>query len=234
MARPSLKTASESYPRSGNRELLLTLDFTNVGTILDDLFPEMSGSQIETIQSVYIDNSQNPSTLTFQFNQGQTLVAQPYTQGIYPVIAAGNLRYTATTTPGLKIPIIFSNVAKPYQVWGPVPGANIIPALTYAPLQFSPLDDAGDNVIVAGVALQTVKVYRLLLSFGAAANIQFFNGPSANADDLTGFQYMFAGGFFNPDPSGIPLFKPTTAGNGLIMTSSAASVCGGMVGYVQS
>lgn len=233
MARPAWRTSQESFPRVGNRELAITIDFTASGTVFDDLTPEMQASQLENIQTIYIDNSQNSASFMITFSpSGQLIVAQPFTQGLYPVINWGTLSYKAVTSQGIKIPVIFSNTAKPYFVWGPIPGVTVVPPLTNAPLSFQPLV-VGDNTLVAGAALTTIKTYRMLLAFGGSATVQFFDGPSANNHPLSGPIAMFAGGSIFLPPTGIPWFT-TSTGNSLVLKSDTASNAGGMIGYVQS
>jgi len=227
--RVAFKTASESFPKQGNRELPVLLDFTNTGVINDSLFSEMQG-QIETIQCVYIDNSANFSTLSLKFRKTQQVIlAQPLTQGIYPVIEPGAIEYQATTSQGQTVPIIFSNTAKDFNVWGPVPGANIVPALANAPLNFAPLG-IGDNVIVAGVANQTVKVYRLFYTLGAGSTLSL---QDTAGNRWTGDMNTFAGGGAAFQASGVPWFVGAL-GAGIKMVSSAGVNMGGQIGYVQS
>jgi hypothetical protein len=115
----ALKTAAGSYPSQGNRELYVNLNFTNVASITSDLFQEMEKGKIESIQSVFVDNSTNPNPLTIVFNQLYTLVVQPFKQGIFPVIAQGKVAYVATTPAGVQIPVFFSNTDKTFAQWGP-------------------------------------------------------------------------------------------------------------------
>jgi hypothetical protein len=232
--RVAFRTAQESFPRGGNKELPVNWTFTNAtGTnIADDLSPEMMASQIESIQSVYIDNSLNSGAVNLTLNGGQVITAQPYTQGIYPVIAAGRISYNLNAAVGSIVGLIFSNTAKPYVVWGPTPGVTVTPPLANLAESFQPLA-VGDNVLVAASGIKTVKLYRGLLVFGGGATVQFFDGPSAGALPLTGPMAMFAGGSMTFQPSGIPWIV-TSAGNGLILKSDTASNMGGQIGYVQS
>lgn len=234
MARPAYKTASESFPKSGNRELPIRLDFTLTGTIFDDLTPEMQASQIETIQSVYIDNSANTATLTLTILGPipQVIQAQPFTQGYYPVISSGTLRYRAVANAGQTINIIFSNTEKKYTVWGPVPGILVVPALTPAVIELAPAA-IGDNIVIAGVPLQTIKVYRVLIEAGAGTNVKFWSGAAALVHPLTGTFVLFAGGSITMQPSGSP-WLTTLPGEGLNIASSAGVNIGGIISYVQS
>jgi hypothetical protein len=117
MSRVSFKTAFGSFPSQGNRALPVTLDFTNSANWNDDLSPEMQQSQIESIQAIYVDNSQNANPLTLVFAGYQTLFVKPGKQGIYPIIAQGSLQYTATTTVGVKVPVIFLNNTPNFAEW---------------------------------------------------------------------------------------------------------------------
>lgn len=116
--RGSIKTPVQSFPKQGNRELPWIYDFTATASINDDLGPEMQTGQIDEIQSIYIDNSANLSPVTFIFNGIYNVTAKPGTQGIYPVIAAGLVKILAQSAGAVKVPVIFSNTAKPFFVWG--------------------------------------------------------------------------------------------------------------------
>lgn len=118
MARASIKTAQDSFPKQGNRELPVTYDFTAVASINDDLTPEQMASQIESVQSIYIDNSANGSPFQITFNGIYMIQVLPGRQGIYPVIAAGGMKLVAASAGGVKVPVIFSNTAKNYYEWG--------------------------------------------------------------------------------------------------------------------
>lgn len=229
--RPAFKTASESFPKSGNRELPVILNFTAVSVINDDLSPEMRQSQIETIQSIYIDNSLNSGTFTIQFFPSQQIISvQPFTQGVYPVICWGAISYTAQTNGGVKVPVIFSNTARNWQTWGPTPGITVVPPLTNIALDLEPTLN-GDNVLVVAVANQSVKLYRGIFNVGAASVLKFYDGPSAG-NKLLFAATLFAGGSLTFEPSGIP-WMTTSVGNALILNMSNVNIYGGY-GYVQS
>lgn len=231
--RASFKTPVDSFPKQGDRELPVTLDFTNAGTIRDSLATEQQSGQIDMVQSVYIDNQDNaaPLILTFQ-DTFQRVVAQPYTQGIYPVISQGQINFTAQTAQGQRINVIFSNIQKRYTVWGAVPGVLIVPPLTNPAINLAP-SAAADNVLVAAVPNTTIKVYRVMLAFGAAASVAFYSNPSAGANRLSGDFPMFAGGSITMQPTGIP-WMTTLNGQSLVLLSSAAVNIGGILGYIQS
>jgi len=232
MARVAWKTASESWPKMGNRELVLTLDFTNAGIINDDLSPEMQLSEIESIQSIFIDNSLNTANLSITFYpSGQSIQAQAFSQGVYPVICWGRISYQATTTQGVRVPIILSNVPKPYFAWGPAPGITVTPAIVNKAIDLQPAA-LGDNTLIAGIAGQQIRVYRMILSFAGNCTIAFYSGTSAGTL-LFGHAVMFAGGSITMEPSGAP-WLVCAVGQGLDLNLSAATNVGGMVSYVQS
>lgn len=216
----------------GNRELPVLLNFTATGVITDDLSPEMQSSAIETIQNVYIDNSLNPSALSLTFQpSGQTIQAQPFSQGCYPVICWGRISYKAITAQGIQVLVIFSNVPKPFFAWGPTPGITVTPALINLPVQLAPAN-AGDNLLVPSVAGAQVRVYRLLLSFSGNTTIAFYSGSSAGRL-LFGSAVMFAGGSITMEPSGVP-WLVTDPGQGLDLNLTLGTNVGGMISYVQA
>jgi hypothetical protein len=222
--RVAYKTASESFPKSGNRELPIVISFANGNTVIDDLTPEMQQSQIESVQSVWIDNSLNPAvfrlTLTGPINQ--TINAAPFSQGIYPVIASGTIKYQAfSPSYSGNVNVVFSNTQKQYFVNGSDPRGVVNRRI----LNFQNLN-AGDNVVLAASPGKYNYVFRMIFDVGGAANIQFFNGASANNLPLTGLITLFAGGSLLFPYDTIPWLL-TTQGNSLVLNSSAAVVLGG-------
>jgi len=133
MARSAFKTAMNYTPKQGQRSLPISYNFTNQALFADDLGPEMQAGEIDIIQSVYVDNSKNPNALTIQFLYGpqQPLVIPGLAQGVYPVIHAGVVRYTASTTQGaVTVNIVWLNTQATFTQWGPVTlnVANVNPA----------------------------------------------------------------------------------------------------------
>lgn len=107
-----------------------------------------------------------------------------------------------------------------------------MPALTTIPIQFAPSAN-GDNQLVAGVANQTIKVYQMELSFGAAVSAAFWSNPAATNHRLSGVYNMFAGGSITLPPTASPWFT-TQPGETLNLNTNAAVNVGGVLGYVQS
>jgi hypothetical protein len=223
--------AQSGYVPIHPRFLTYNLDFTTYGVLNIDLQRQQSHGRLEFVQSVYIDNSNNQSTLTLKFlGTGQSIVAQPLTQGDYPVkVGTGIIRFTATATPGQVIPVIFQNIPASGVIWGPTQGVLVTPALTNIPINIAAAN-VGNNLIVAGVAATTIKVYRLFYTVGAGSILtlqdsagNFWTGPLPT----TGY----GGAAFQA--TGVPWFV-CAVGADLDINSTAAVSIGGAVGYVQS
>lgn len=102
------------------------------------------------------------------------------------------------------------------------------PTLLAAKIDFSA---SGNTTIVAGVATQIVKVYRLLLVVAAATNIAFKDGASTA---LSGAMALVAAGAsITCTAEAVPHFS-TAAGNGFVINSSNAVQVSGVVWYTQA
>jgi hypothetical protein len=224
MARAAFKTAQQSWPKEGNRELPIIVSFAGGNIVTDDLTPEMQASQIESIQSVWIDNSANPSAfrLTLLGPTSQFIKAAPFSQGVYPVISPGLLRYSARSDSyNGNVTLIFSNSQKHWFTTDTDPRASA----TRTPLNFQNLA-AGDNTILAATALKYNYLFRINFDVAAATNLQFFNGPSVNGLSLSGLMTFAANGSLYLPYDTVPHFL-TGQGNALILNSSAAVGLGG-------
>ncbi len=114
---------------------------------------------------------------------------------------------------------------------------NMVWSARYAPQAISLVPAAiGDNIIVAGVAGQVIRVYRILVVAGAATNIIFKDGAGNN---LTGALPLLANGSVTLDFSGQMLKfggEPwffTALGNSFIINSSAAVNLTGKLDFQQ-
>lgn len=237
--RSSLRIPNLSEPcLQGARELpidfQLTVDQTATGifAIAGDLVQELESGALDFVQSIYIDNSRNPEQFRFNIagvgNSGQTITAAPFSQGYYAVTPeyGSGFRFVATINSTALVPCILYNVPLPYFSW-PCVGQLTPLALEFAPLAI------GDNTLVAAVAGKGIRTYRIMFTVSVATNIKFFNGASANNLPLSGTFVLFAGGSLTwPVVDNVPWLK-TTAGNALVMTSSAGANLGGIIDFVQ-
>lgn len=90
---------------------------------------------------------------------------------------------------------------------------------------------AGDNTIIAGVAGQTIRVHRIVISTAAATQLTVKDGAGTA---LTGAMHFGTDNRFILDmTTGRPWFK-TSAGNNLVLNSTVAVQVTGFVQYVQS
>jgi hypothetical protein len=230
-------TAPTSFPAQAGyvplhpRFLTYQLDFTTYANLNIDLQRQQSHGRMEFVQSVYIDNSNNQSTLTLKFlGTGQVIVAQPLTQGDYPVkVGTGIIRFSAVATAGQVIPIIFSNMPAQGVVWGPTQGVLVTPALTNLAIDIA-ASAIGNNLLVAGVAATTIKVYRLFYVANGATNIRLVDSA---ANKWTGLMTTTPGGGAAFQATGVPWFT-CAVGADLDLYTDAAVQIGGQVGYVQS
>lgn len=230
----SFQSSQLAQPSSGSRAVTMLLDFTAGSNIVVDLTQEMEVGKLEFIQSVWIDNADNASVCDLIFNGApipQRIRAQANTQGWYPVeMPVGAIRLTGASNSGSKINVIFANHAMPYIVYGPPSGITVVPPLTNKPLNALNFPGAGDQQLVAGVAGQTVKLYRGIFSVDQPTVLTFTDGPGGAvlfAAQLT------AGGSVTFQVSGVPWFN-NGIGHDLTLHSSAACNVYGGFGYVQS
>jgi hypothetical protein len=107
--------------QGGPKGLPIHLDFAALGTSIHiDLVQEEQNGAIDFVQSVWIDNASNLSSLTLTFQgTGQRIVVPAQSQNLYPVIASSPCVFTATTAGGVAVDIICINVPMPLAAWGP-------------------------------------------------------------------------------------------------------------------
>lgn len=119
VTRQSYKTGSGYTPGQGNRELPTVLALSGAQSFDDDLTNEMLQGSIETVQSVYIDNSLNGQSVSIQFKGGprQKITCPANAQGYFPVVPFGAVKFTATSTGAVDVPVIWSNTERNANVW---------------------------------------------------------------------------------------------------------------------
>lgn len=120
------KTAFPTFngfaPKQGPRALPIAFDFTVESTMEFDLLIENTTGQIEYVQSVFVDNGNNPNPLVIYFPATQQRLIIPATaQGMWPVITIDQVRGVISTVvdPLATGNIILLNVPMPLTQWGP-------------------------------------------------------------------------------------------------------------------
>lgn len=89
-------------------------------------------------------------------------------------------------------------------------------------------NSTGDNTVIAAVANQGIRIYKIFFVADASTNIIFKNGSTA----LSGTIPLFAGGAFVLDTSNDPWFM-TSVGSAFVINQSGTSSIGGMVYFHQ-
>lgn len=90
---------------------------------------------------------------------------------------------------------------------------------------------AGDNVLIAAVAAQVIRVYRMLVVVAAADSVTFYDGAAGVA--LTGLMSMSQYGSIVLDLDSEPWFT-TTAGNAFVLNMTAGVQASGRIYYTQA
>jgi hypothetical protein len=105
-------------PKEGPRCIPLTqLDFTAQAGYSMDLTQVQRQDRLTIVQTIFVDNSGNPGAVTITFGgTGQVIVANPNTQGYYPVMCTSPITLTVSMqgapSPGLptSVPIYLINI----------------------------------------------------------------------------------------------------------------------------
>lgn len=232
--RNSFQSANLAQPNAGSQAIAVPLDFTSTANIAVDLTQEFMDGVLDFVQSVYIDNADNPAPIDIIFNGApvpQRVRAQAFSQGWYAVawpVGAG--RVVAKTSQGQVVQVIFANYAMPYVVWGPAPGVTVVPPLINPALNAVALGAGSNTQLVAGIALETIKLFRGIFSVDAPTILKWTDGPGGA---VLFTAQLTAGGSIFFQPSGISWFV-TSPGNDLTLNSSGACNLYGGFGYVQS
>ena len=105
---------------------------------------------------------------------------------------------------------------------------NLPKTLTLSSVSVS-ASTVGNNTLVAGIALNTIRVFKVVLVFSGAGTAIFQDGNTA----LTGPLVMSIGGSIVLDMDVTNPWFVTSAGNNFVLNLSAGSV-GGVIYYTQS
>lgn len=108
-----------------------------------------------------------------------------------------------------------------------IPATLKTSSLTGTPINISA---AGDNTIVAGVALQTIRAFKLFFVAAAPVEVKFKDGAGV---DLTPYMPLTANGSFVLDFDTQPWLE-ASAGNDFIINLSAPVQVSGRLQYQQS
>jgi hypothetical protein len=232
----SFQSPNLAQPFQGSAAIAMVLDFTATSSVAVDLAQDMEVGKLDFIQTVYVDNADNSAAIDLIFGgvpgSGTFRIrVQGQYQGWFPIfIPKGPVRMIAQSNSGAKIAVFFANIAMPYFVNGPTPGISVVPPLVTQPLDTFALVAATPRQLVAGVALQTVKLFRGIFEVDGPCTLKFQDG---NGGPTLFSAFLTTGGSIAMQVSGVPWFN-TSAGNGLFVVSSANVNLYGGFSYVQS
>lgn len=159
-------------PKQGPKALPVTLDFSEKAEQAFDLVLENTEGVIDYIQSIYVDNSDNPNTVEFIFGvTNQRLVVPAGAQGNWPVIAPSQTRIftRSTVDPKARVNVLLMNVPMPYTQWGPQT-VNVNPTISIEPYQGNPGNSFASNVPDAVTLVLAANANRKAVFLEASPN----------------------------------------------------------------
>lgn len=181
---PSFQISARSHPSAGSKVIQEVFDFTAAVSIIGDFLLEMMDGHIDNIQSVKIDNSQNPDQFILLVlgvgTVGDTIVVPPNTQGVYPITAPiGKLNYVASSFGGVKVPVNFYNIELPYYQASSV--GQVSGIITGADNNFSGVCNGADAIVIPANANRK----RVIIQNAAANNTSLWvrSGAAATEDN---------------------------------------------------
>lgn len=155
-----IKTAFPTFngyaPKEGVKALPIFFDFRSVNFLEFDLLLENTQGSIQMVQSVWVDNADNPNPVEILFGvTNQRVVVPANVQAMCPVITVDQtkVKITGTINPAAVGQIILMNVPMPYTQVGAV--TVNVPTITIDPItQVTATDYSG--TIDAGGTSQTL------------------------------------------------------------------------------
>ncbi len=114
-------TTNMVLPPEGPRVLPFIYDFQTAAIIDQDLVLPIQNGVIESIQTMFVDNSTNPNALTINVGEkGQTIVFPPRSQGYVPILfndQDGTFTFSTTQGVGVVVNVFFANVPIMPIIW---------------------------------------------------------------------------------------------------------------------
>lgn len=167
MSSNSMKAAFSTFngygPKEGVKALPVAFDFSVLDVIDFDLLIENTSGVFQFVQSVWIDNSDNPGALTLIFGvTNQRIVAPAFSQGCWPVITVDQtrVRLSSPNHAAAVGQIILMNVPMAYTQSGPFT-ANVT-AAAIAPVV---ADDFSDTIALGGASQVAIPANPARLGF---------------------------------------------------------------------
>lgn len=119
----SFPVVNGAIPCEGTKAFPVVLDFTAANAYLIDFTQQYAQKQFTTVQTVFIDNSENASDFDLICTTtGQTITAPPFSQGYYALLQPSPPKFQAQSAGNLVMEIIFLNFYIPPTVWENING----------------------------------------------------------------------------------------------------------------
>lgn len=177
--------------------LQVPLDFTQA-TTLQFSMPVQAGIKnatgLDHIQSVKIDNSNNPQTTSITFDNGDVIACPAYCQAIFPVFFGGlTLAFIAVSAGNVLVPITFLNTRENAVIWTtkiPVAGTvNVTGSQVFTQPANGAFTDASATLVAGGVA----NVTPLFALNGARQLLQTRNPATPTSQGIAGVEPVYLG-----------------------------------------
>lgn len=185
----SMKTAFPVFngyaPKDAPKALPIPFDFSTVDSFEFDLLNENTQGIIGFVQSVYVDNYDNPNPLEiYVFGTQQRVVIPAGATGIWPIFSIDQvkMRVSSANDPAAIGSIILLNVPMPLTQWGPIDVTANITAETITQVSAANFSDVialggtsqsaiGANANRKGFLIQNpaTEIESLYIDFGIAA-----------------------------------------------------------------
>jgi hypothetical protein len=200
----AMDVASGFAPKNGPRSVPTLIDFSIASPFNLDLTFLEQMDKLEFVQTVYIDNSLNASSVTVQsLGTQQKVTCPPNAQGYFPLLVTQQPKFIISTASGTPIvPIQFLNVAIPCMIW-----SSIIQAVSVGQTGV----DGSSTITLGGTAQPlfggVVPVNGFTVVNPDAANVLWLNvGGTALANGSGSIPVPALGSYTTPD-----LYRPEGA-----------------------
>src|SRR5215471_13121965 len=116
---PNTRGISNQSQPAGN--VAKTLPFTATLSSATPITLDLQNSQfrgiIDQVQSVFVDNADNPSSLSITTTTGQRVVCPPNSQAWLPLLSSNPPLFVFASSGGVDVTVFLCNIPMPVDVW---------------------------------------------------------------------------------------------------------------------
>jgi hypothetical protein len=158
--RVALNTFNGCAPVDGPKVIPVVASLAAGASEIIDFLGQVTRKEISMVQGVYIDNSQNPGTVTLNCNStNQTITLQPGTQGYFPILATNPPRFVVSSSDEATIGLQFFNFPISPLQWGPQSGGgSTVNLVEGGGITLTPNPISGSGEIAAAVDGSTITI----------------------------------------------------------------------------